>query len=142
MSLTKEIEELQKKAGSYELLQEEYTRLKEGVKEVISGLNSLLGTISGLKEKTSRNGSAKPLIERLYHRLKTEDNFQVTREVIEKEVAFLNIEFKSYMSTNAMVALSKMEGVKKTKDGRSVRLFYIKPKKEEAIKFEKTSFMG
>lgn len=57
MSMLKDIEELQKKAGAYEILKEEHIKLKEGVNNALTALNKLLGDNNGLLAKRKKGNN-------------------------------------------------------------------------------------
>lgn len=146
MSLAKEIEELQRKAGSYELLQEEYEKLKLGVKEVIAKLNSLLGSHVSYRPSAdkgyARGGKYSPIVDKLYDNLKTIDGYKVNNAIVEQVASSLAIEVKKSAIFLIMATLAKKQGVERYKAGRSVYLFYRKVSEAEPIKIEKVSFMG
>lgn len=127
MSLANEVEELQRKAGSYDLLKEEYNRLKSKIKETIKDLNLLLGEL-GEKKSINKGVSAKPYILKYYERLKTEDGYQLTREILKKELDSQNIDIPLHTIQNIINGIKNMKGIVSVKDGTRLRLFYDKTK--------------
>lgn len=135
MSIQKEIEELQKKAGSYDMLYEEYEALKSSVKDAIVKLSALVG----VKKVTRATSSlTKEIIHKEYELLKISDNYQVTRDSLVKKYP----ELSSSNCNNILTTLSKRNGVRKTKDGINIRLFYSKSVSNDSIKLDPVSYMG
>lgn len=141
MSLAKEIEELQRKAGSYDLLKEDYDNLKARIKEAIRGLQ---GIAEIQVERKIRNKDTIPMaqiMEELYDKMKYQDGFMVNGEVLEK--SYPNIEFKNSSISNIIYRLSKFNNIVKIKKNGRTSLFYQKTTdKAEQLKIGKVSLMG
>jgi len=119
MSITEEVSKLQEKAGKYEVLREEYDRLKEKVKTVVKELNILLGTEFGFVD-VKKYGKRRNIIENLLLRLK--EGEKITRDIIIK----IYPELDEKKASDILYSLSKNPDIEKTKDGRCVRLYYRK----------------
>lgn len=123
MSIMHEVEELQKKAGSYDALKGEYDKLKAQVQEALRGLNAIAG-------KTAKKyGNRKLLINQLYEKMRIDDNYQLTTEQVckflEEQGELENIKI---IAGNIMHELQKMPNVVNAKDGKKSRLFYDRTK--------------
>lgn len=149
MGLLDEIQEMQKKTANYNLLKEEYDRLKIGIKEARDKLNDLLGSASAdIGSTTRRKVGASKVAEKLYDRMKTEDNFQVTRDMVEAEFmladSLIDRDKLKSDSSQTMYYISIKPGVEKIKVGGVKRLIHRKKTltAEDKLKIGKVSFMG
>lgn len=144
MTIHDEISELQKKAGKYDALKNEYDMLKEAVSEATKKLGILTGGIGVKISIDSRSNKWKNIANVLYEKMKLDDTFQITRVSVED---YLNQEKIFYAYSNISELLSIIQtfnGVHKTKiDGRSIRIFYQEPSSpKEGIKFGNVNVMG
>lgn len=132
MGIQDEIKELQRKAGSYDLLKEEYDALKDAIDVAVEKLNALIGISSERKRQNTGH-----IVEKEYELLKIQDGYQLDTKVLRKKYP----ELKGYAYSNIITQLCTKQGIHSTKDGSIKRIFYHK-KQEEPIKIEKTSIMG
>jgi hypothetical protein len=144
MSILQDIEQMQKKAGSYDMLLEEYNRLKDECREAIKRLNILIGSLDvSMKVKDNRRGRFSALMDRLYLKMKTEDGFFLTKKIISEQMEISGLPNDSGRVSDILWRMSKLSGVQKAGTHGNMELFYQKPaSSEEKIKFGKTSLMG
>jgi hypothetical protein len=135
MGLQDELKELQRRAGSYDMLKEEYDLMKDKVGEAMEILSSIGG------KKYAASTPSKPIVDKLYTRMKTEDNFQVTSDTIAKALEEDGQSGDNKKRYYILKRIAKLPGVSKTMDGAKLRLFYTRGVGEKP-KFEKTSIMG
>lgn len=119
MGLHEQIKELQRKAGSYDLLKEEYDKLKHSIMEVSNKLKELSGS-SG-----SNYGFAKKHRNILYEKLKIGEIEYITVDSVNKYLDGNGITGK-YISNNILQKMKFMKNIKSRKENNKLVLFYHK----------------
>ena len=148
MDILEQVKELEKKSKESEIWKKKYEEFRNEVKESISKLNILLAENLTFKKEPSDikiPTTLTPLLEEMYVKLKSDDNFQAG----EKEIAEYLEKFGFGKNSNYVYhirrGLLKMKGIVSRKEGHKVYIYYEKTQEhneDPKIKFGKVSFLG
>jgi len=124
MSLSNEVEILQKKAANYDALKEELDSVREKVADAIGILKSV--SVVNVEFGHSDKADIQAFVNRIYEEMKTTDGMQVTAKLLAEKVIAYGVSLSEKQISYVIVRLKLLKGVHSVKDGRNVRLWYNK----------------
>lgn len=127
--ISKKIKELEIKASKFDSFQEEFRPLLNEIFELTEQIQNKLQQINPMFKVKSYSkpyikGSMQDRAKQLYNELKESDTLQITNEDISNK---FNIS-KTGSAYQVSLLLRKMEGIQTRNEGRTIYLYYFKPK--------------